>query len=470
MKWFHLVIAAQVLGACQSTQSGGGSLPVPTPALDASTLKFDAGTTADTPAPACIDDCAKAGATYCTPTGKVALCAQGGDGCRHGGTPEACDPGTSCVEGKCVAPVCIPSCDGSSCGPDGCGGTCTCANSLVCEVGKCVTPVCSPACSGQDCGTPDGCGGTCTCAGGLLCDSGKCKLPCTKADNSCSGDVLTFCAADGLTATTFCSDSQCQQGGYLGFDSCGPSSAGYTACLCTACTTADNICVSGGAQVCDSVTKKVSVQACGGGKVCKNGACVVPCTDECSADSCAGGYAVSCVKGSDGCMKKLTPAACSTGLVCKAGAKGCGACTAHADCAYDSICAPGFSCTTPDYVPLTVTIYSAEYPQHDATGAAWDAFGGLPDPKICINDYTKDLVCTKVKSDTLTASFYETFSVTLFAGDKLCFIAYDEDLTANDQADAVCWSSYAGIIKSGGYSGMMYNGLVSFGFSISTGI
>ena len=71
-------------------------------------------------------------------------------------------------------------CEGKSCGPDGCGGTCgTCAAGETCSAsGQCVLGPCSPRCAGKSCG-PDGCGGSCaTCAGGKTCGAdGLCEAP-----------------------------------------------------------------------------------------------------------------------------------------------------------------------------------------------------------------------------------------------------------------------------------------------------
>ncbi|MGM0576403.1 MAG: hypothetical protein ACQEXJ_11790 [Myxococcota bacterium] len=101
------------------------------------------------------------------------------------------------AEGICGADgaCCDPACDGLECGPDGCGGTCgtcgdlsTCADGLcacdfeacegaccaegeVCDAGAC----CQPSCDGRSCGS-DGCGGSCgTCPDGFGCDGGLCE-------------------------------------------------------------------------------------------------------------------------------------------------------------------------------------------------------------------------------------------------------------------------------------------------------
>jgi hypothetical protein len=61
-----------------------------------------------------------------------------------------------------------PLCAGTSCGDDGCGGSCgTCASGLACQSGTCVA--CAPSCAGKSCGDDDGCDGACA---GACADAG----------------------------------------------------------------------------------------------------------------------------------------------------------------------------------------------------------------------------------------------------------------------------------------------------------
>lgn len=174
---------------------------------------------------------------------------------------------------------------------------------------------------------------------------------------------------------------------------------------------------------------------------------------------------VTCQKGPDGCYKKLSPSACSNGKVCKAGGNACATCTAQSDCPADQICSLTQGCRSPFGMSYKVTIHSADFPaQNGAT--SWDAGGGLPDPQICISNDVKNLACTSVKNDVLTANFEETFAIDLLPGDKLCFQALDSDLAVSDDADGVCWPAFAEIVKAGGYSGKMYNNVVWLNFTI----
>lgn len=153
---------------------------------------------------------------------------------------ETCQYG--CDQGACLPkPVCTPSCEGKTCGPDGCGGTCgSCEGDFLCSNGACVNPDalceqgeqqceasdlmtcaedgmswkllqtcpwgcddaacnpeprCQPLCDGKQCGD-DGCQGSCgECDEGLVCDAGVCAPPqCTPecgqrecGDDTCGG-------------------------------------------------------------------------------------------------------------------------------------------------------------------------------------------------------------------------------------------------------------------------------------------
>jgi hypothetical protein len=68
--------------------------------------------------------------------------------------PNCGDPRQICQNGACV---CIPECAGGTCGDDGCGGQCACADSAWCQAGTCIP--CDPPCpTGERCVH-----GTCTC-------------------------------------------------------------------------------------------------------------------------------------------------------------------------------------------------------------------------------------------------------------------------------------------------------------------
>jgi len=73
--------------------------------------------------------------------------------------------------------ACTPSCDGKSCGPDGCNGSCgACASGLTCNSNATCVGICTPSCTARVCGS-DGCSGSCgACASGQTCSSsGRCQ-------------------------------------------------------------------------------------------------------------------------------------------------------------------------------------------------------------------------------------------------------------------------------------------------------
>lgn len=105
--------------------------------------------------------------------------------------------------------VCIPTCDGRTCGDDGCGGSCGgCGSNQACQDGTCV----------------------CACPGGQVClSNGSCATVCDEladcADGcSCSGantEGIKTCAAPGFscealvqvcTGTAGCPPGQTCQG------------------------------------------------------------------------------------------------------------------------------------------------------------------------------------------------------------------------------------------------------------------
>jgi len=114
-------------------------------------------------------------------------------------TRDACLPGTSCIDGACVA-GCTPDCSGKLCGSDGCGGTCgVCGGGQICtSSGQCVVD-CVPQCDGRSCGD-NGCGGVCgDCAQGESCIAGACVTGCVPncsgrqcGDDGCGGRCAVF--------------------------------------------------------------------------------------------------------------------------------------------------------------------------------------------------------------------------------------------------------------------------------------
>jgi hypothetical protein len=67
-------------------------------------------------------------------------------------------------------------------------------------------------------------------------------------------------------------------------------------------------------------------------------------------------------------------------------------------------------------------------------GVAWDAFGGLPDPRvqIVLNKNIASSCKTTGRTDTTTASFNESCAFQFRAGDLVEIYVFDEDISDDD--------------------------------------
>jgi hypothetical protein len=241
--------------------------------------------------------------TCCTPSCEGASC--GDDGC--GGSCGACEEGDMCADGACA---CAPQCDGKDCGDDGCGAVCgECSGQDVCEAGVCV---CTPDCSTAMCGG-DGCGGSCgACATDNVCSGGVCVGPCTPGDTRCNVGSIEVCNPDGETwsaIATCAGDTPCFEGACCtpvcdgvscGSDGCGGSCGGCGgqetcvegACLPTCDSPGETGCADGHVTLCSPEGMLESLLDCSSlDQVCEGGECVDPvippaeCPEECTGTS-----------------------------------------------------------------------------------------------------------------------------------------------------------------------------------------
>ncbi len=124
------------------------------------------------------------------------------------------------------------------------------------------------------------------------------------------------------------------------------------------------------------------------------------CTDSCAGKEC----------GTDACGRSC--GSCSTGFVCNIN-----------------------RCDLDPVGLWTVTVVSGKIATTDADGAAWDALGGAPDPRVCIGlNSSSSRPCTTAPSDTFTPSWNETL-LTATANDlrKGVTVSVDDvDVSAND--------------------------------------
>ena len=83
--------------------------------------------------------------------------------------------------------ACVPTCDGTTCGADGCGGTCSCGHGLLCIEGA---GLCGLLCTGND-----QCLGDCHCdQENSVCASNQLGRSCSFINDCPAG---TFCSATG---------------------------------------------------------------------------------------------------------------------------------------------------------------------------------------------------------------------------------------------------------------------------------
>jgi hypothetical protein len=193
----------------------------------------------------------------------------------------------TCVDGRCT---CEPSCDGTRCGDDGCGGACECPETLRCNsdeqcveetlcletcesvgmecgeicgvsCGECGTNetcrngkcLCEPDCDGTHCGD-DGCGDVSECPGGYSCDSeGICIQP-EVCEETC--DSLGY--ACGEVCDQRCGSCRSDERCTLGLCICKPVCDG-THCGENNCGGA---CTCGDENQCDATYACVSEEAC----------------------------------------------------------------------------------------------------------------------------------------------------------------------------------------------------------------
>ncbi len=197
----------------------------------------------------------------------------GDDGC--GGSCGTCPDGGTCEDGACACEtacksashILLEDCSTTNCGTFG----------LVCEDAACV-PACEPSCDGKSCGD-DGCGGSCgTCPDGGTCEDGacSCETTCKSASHLLLPDCSTTnCGSFGLlcedatcvpACEPSCQDKQCGDDGCGG--SCGTCPQNGTceggACSCEA------TCLSGTELLLTNCT----VATCGVGLVCLDDACL----------------------------------------------------------------------------------------------------------------------------------------------------------------------------------------------------
>ncbi len=242
-----------------------------------------------------------------------------------------------------------------------------------CAEGECVAP---PTCG------PDNCGG--------CCDGNTCIEAPTDAQCGADGSECTEC---GSTAT--CSAGTC---------------ALPCEDTCFGCCDASGNCIDDEDQT-DAACGFLGLdcEACGGDETCDFGVCSSPtcletCNGCCIGSECFDGY-------SDfACGFQETCAVCSGGTSC------------------DSF---GVGCEVTAGLQWQVNLLDGEIVAL-TEGAAWDSFGGAPDPYLIIDELDVE---SSVQDNTLAPAWNEALTSSPLTEDlqaQLTFSMWDSDLNADD--------------------------------------
>ena len=286
----------------------------------------------------------------------------------------------------CVADgVCVPGTTNAACGRD--GDACSpCTGETSCEDQACLPPA--------------------------QCDATTCPTGCCDDNDACQpGTTLSACGGGGERCET-CANGSC---------TAGACALGCDAATCDGCCTAQGQCITAtSATQCGK--NGDACEACSGGLGCSDGECAdTSCTATCSG-CCTGSICNE--------TSQFDSAACGDdGDVCRV----CGAATicTNGDCVPDNL-------TRWDLVILS-GIVSATNPQN----GSWDAFGGLPDPKLCVGSQDDPSVCVAPISNTLTPVWNggAVIAANLTPSDiygNLFWSMYDHDPTSFDDIIGIC--------------------------------
>jgi hypothetical protein len=192
-----------------------------------------------------------------------------GSGCinsqKENGTP--CGEEMICQGGECL-PVCVPNCDGKSCGGDGCDGSCglcddtnPCTLNICADGGQCTHPAGN---QGAQCGAQELCLGQCQagscvetavevcngqdddcddqvdegdlCPAGFSCDAGVCKQDCTPAAGSWTDWSCGACSVECGGGTQLCTRSCTNPPPSCGGAQCGGAASEFLNCNLQICS------------------------------------------------------------------------------------------------------------------------------------------------------------------------------------------------------------------------------------------
>lgn len=239
----------------------------------------DAGSCLPTICEAAARECDGLVALECNAIGTAGLASNCADPAVCGAEENGC----SCVNGECVARVCIP-------------GASECAASGV--------RVCNA--------TGDGWSDVVACDADQACQGGECiSRTCTPGALECAGNLLLTCQADGRSRTT----SDCGAAGRACFED-----FSATGCSPRVCVPGERLCLgdSSTAVVCDALGASYEEDPCAETEVCRFGACAPRACDPTAPARCQNGSVVLCDAELD--QEVIVENCPARGLICVDGA------------------------------------------------------------------------------------------------------------------------------------------------------
>lgn len=131
------------------------------------------------------------------------------------------------------------------------------------------------------------------------------------------------------------------------------------------------------------------------------------------------------------------------------GSAGGGSCSSNSSCSADAVCRAG-ACTSFSGLQYRLTIQSFGVSQKMPSGEAWDGFGGLPDPVVCVYKNSAKQFCTLTASDSTGGDPWQSATLTLSYGDELAFVIYDVDISAHDKMASGKFTELGAAMHKGG--------------------
>lgn len=180
---------------------------------------------------------------------------------------------------------------------------------------------------------------------------------------------------------------------------------------------------------CDACTVRAGCGFCSDDGVCRTGTSTGPNVGTCGADAWA--WLPSECGGA--CVPSCTGAAC--------GDDGCGG--SCGTCRRGLACGADRTCSAPPTATWSVSATSATIEEHNDAGGTWDAFGGAPDPILCVT-LGATRTCAPTVSDTLMPTWSPAYTfgtaTTTALQSGVAWSLTDDDVDADDE---ICSGTFA---------------------------